>query len=213
MGELHLEILVDRMLQGVWQSRPTVGAPQVAYREAITASGKAGEGRFVRQSGGRGQFGHAEIEIEPLPPEEGQKFEFVNRIQVVAPFQKSSSSRSMQGIRRGDGDVARLPAIELEGDPGRSCWMTESFHDVDSSEVAFKIAGSMAFKDAVQPGRPGSDGADHGSRDHVVPEVYMGDVISDLNSRRGRIENLDTRDGLKIINEPGAVVGHVWLRD
>ena len=192
MGELHLEIIVDRMMRefGV---QSNVGAPQVAYREAITRPAK-GEGRFVRQSGGRGQFGHVLIEIEPLPPEEGQKFEFVNRVRggsVPKEFIKPTE----QGIREAmeSGPVA---GFEMEGI--RAVLYDGSFHDVDSSEVAFKIAGSMAFKDAVK--RAGPELMEPiMDLEVVVSEEYMGDVISDINSRRGRIENLDTRDGLKII--------------
>jgi len=192
MGELHLEILVDRMMRE-FSVEANVGAPQVAYREAITRSAK-GEGRFVRQSGGRGQFGHVLIEIEPLPPEEGQKFEFVDRIRggsVPKEFIKPTA----QGIREAmeNGPVA---GFEMEG--VRAVLYDGSFHDVDSSEVAFKIAGSMAFKDAVKKAGPELMEPIM-DLEVVVPEEYMGDVISDINSRRGRIENLDTRDGLKII--------------
>ncbi len=192
MGELHLEILVDRMMRefGV---EANVGAPQVAYREAITRAAK-GEGRFVRQSGGRGQFGHVHIEIEPLPPEEGQKFEFVDRIRGGS-IPKEFIKPTAQGIREAmeSGPVA---GFELEG--VRAVLYDGSFHDVDSSEVAFKIAGSMAFKDAVAKAGPELMEPIM-DLEVVVPEEYMGDVISDMNSRRGRIENLDTRDGLKII--------------
>jgi elongation factor G len=193
MGELHLEILVDRMMRefGV---EANVGAPQVAYREAITRPAK-GEGRFVRQSGGRGQFGHAVIEIEPLPPEEGQKYEFVNRI-TGGSIPKEFIGPTEQGIREAL-ETGPLAGYELEG--VRAILLDGSYHDVDSSEVAFKIAGSMALKDAV--GRAGTVLMEPiMDLEIVVPEEYMGDVISDLNSRRGRIENLDTRDGLKIIN-------------
>ena len=192
MGELHLEIIIDRMMREFGVAA-NVGAPQVAYREAITRLAK-GEGRFVRQSGGRGQFGHVLIEIEPLPPEEGQKFEFVNRVRggsVPKEFIKPTE----QGIREAmeSGPVA---GYEMEGI--RAVLYDGSFHDVDSSEVAFKIAGSMAFKDAVK--RAGPELMEPiMDLEVVVPEEYMGDVISDINSRRGRIENLDTRDGLKII--------------
>jgi elongation factor G len=193
MGELHLEVLVDRMMRefGVEAS---VGAPQVAYREAITRPSK-GEGRFVRQSGGRGQFGHAQIELEPLPSEEGQKFEFVNRI-VGGSIPKEFIKPTEQGIREAmeSGPVA---GFEVEG--VRAILYDGSYHDVDSSEVAFKIAGSMAFKDAVAKAGPELMEPIM-ELEIIVPEEYMGDVISDLNSRRGRIENLDTRDGLKIIN-------------
>ena len=192
MGELHLEVLVDRMLRefGV---QANVGAPQVAYREAITRASK-GEGRFVRQTGGRGQFGHAKIEIEPLPPEEGQKFEFVNRI-VGGKIPREYISSVEQGIREAM-DNGPLAGYEMEG--VRAAVYDGSYHDVDSSEIAFKIAGSMAFKDAIKNAAPVLMEPIM-DLEIVVPEEYMGDVIGDMNGRRGRIENLDTRDGLKII--------------
>ena len=193
MGELHLEVLVDRMMRE-FSVEANVGAPQVAYREAITRPAK-GEGRFVRQSGGRGQFGHALIELEPLPPEEGQKFEFVDRI-TGGSIPKEFIKPTEQGIREAmeSGPVA---GFEMEG--VRAVLYDGSFHDVDSSEVAFKIAGSMAFKDAVVKAGPELMEPIM-DLEVIVPEEYMGDVISDINSRRGRIENLDTRDGLKIIS-------------
>ena len=193
MGELHLEILVDRMMRefGV---EANVGAPQVAYREAITRPAR-GEGRFVRQTGGRGQYGHAVIEIEPLPPEEGQKFEFVNRI-VGGVIPREFIPAVEQGIREAMG-TGPMAGYELEGI--RAALVDGSYHDVDSSEVAFKVAGSMALKDAVAKAAPVLMEPIM-EIEIVVPEEYMGDVIADLNSRRGRIENLDTRDGLKIIH-------------
>ncbi|NKB90117.1 MAG: elongation factor G [Acidobacteria bacterium] len=192
MGELHLEVLVDRMMRE-FSVEANVGAPQVAYREAITRPAK-GEGRFVRQSGGRGQFGHALIEIEPLPPEEGQKFEFVDRIRSGS-IPKEFIKPTEQGIREAM-DSGPVAGFEIEG--VRAVLYDGSFHDVDSSEVAFKIAGSMAFKDAVAKAGPELMEPIM-DLEVIVPEEYMGDVISDINSRRGRIENLDTRDGLKII--------------
>ena len=192
MGELHLDVLVDRMFRefGV---QANVGAPQVAYREAITRPAK-GEGRFVRQTGGRGQFGHAKIEIEPLPPEEGQKFEFINRI-VGGKIPREYIPSVVHGIREAM-DNGPLAGYELEG--VRAILVDGSFHQVDSSEIAFKIAGSMAFKDAMKNAAPVLMEPIM-DLEIVLPEKYMGDVISDMNSRRGRIENLDTRDGLKII--------------
>ncbi len=192
MGELHLEVLVDRMLRefGV---EANVGRPQVAYREAITATAK-GEGRFVRQTGGRGQFGHAVIEIEPLPAEEGQKFQFINKV-TGGSIPREYIPSVGQGIREAM-ECGPLAGYEMEG--VQATVYDGSFHDVDSSEMAFKIAGSMAFKDALQRAKPiliepVMD------VEVVVPEEYMGDVISDLNGRRGRIEKMDSRDGLKII--------------
>jgi elongation factor G len=193
MGELHLEVLVDRMLRefGV---QANVGKPQVAYREAITAAAR-GEGRFVRQTGGRGQFGHAVIEIEPLPPEEGQKFQFINKV-TGGSIPREFIPSIGQGIREAM-ECGPLAGYEMEGI--QATVYDGSFHEVDSSEMAFKIAGSMAFKDALQRAKPiliepVMD------VEVVVPEEYMGDVISDLNGRRGRIEKMDSRDGLKIIS-------------
>ncbi len=192
MGELHLEVLVDRMLRefGV---QANVGRPQVSYRESLTKTAK-GEGRFVRQTGGRGQFGHALIEIEPLPPEEGQKFLFVNKVRGGAIPREYISSVE-KGVREAM-EAGPLAGYEIEG--VQVTLYDGSFHEVDSSEVAFKIAGSMAFKDAAQKAgpiliEPIMD------VEIVVPEEYMGDVVSDLNSRRGRIERMDSRDRLKII--------------
>ena len=192
MGELHLEVLVDRMLRefGV---QANVGRPRVSYRESLTKPAR-GEGRFVKQTGGRGQYGHAVIEIEPLPPEEGQKFLFVNKI-VGGAIPREYISSVEKGVREAM-EAGPLAGYEIEG--VQVTLYDGSFHDVDSSEIAFKIAGSMAFKDAAQKAgpvliEPIMD------VEVVVPEEYMGDVVSDLNSRRGRIERMDSRDRLKII--------------
>ena len=192
MGELHLEVLVDRMLRefGV---QANVGRPQVAYRESLTKPAR-GEGRFVRQTGGRGQYGHAVIEVEPLPVDEGQKFLFVNKI-TGGSIPREYISSVEQGIREAM-EAGPLAGYEIEG--VQVTLYDGSYHDVDSSEIAFKIAGSMAFKDAAQKAgpvliEPIMD------VEVVVPEGYMGDVIADLNGRRGRIERMDSRDGLKII--------------
>jgi len=192
MGELHLEVLVDRM-QREFNVQANVGRPQVSYREAITQPAK-GEGRFVRQSGGRGQFGHCLIEIEPLPPEENQKLVFVNKV-VGGSIPKEFIKPIEQGIKEAM-EAGPVAGYEIEG--VQATVYDGSFHEVDSSEIAFKIAGSMAFKDAASRAatvlmEPIMD------VEVVVPEEYMGDVISDLNSRRGRIERMDSRDGLKII--------------
>ena len=166
MGELHLDVLVDRMFRefGV---QANVGVPQVAYREAITRAAK-GEGRFVRQTGGRGQFGHAKIEIEPLPPEEGQKFEFINRV-VGGKVPREYIPSVERGIREAM-DNGPLAGYEVEG--VRAALVDGSFHQVDSSEIAFKIAGSMAFKDAMKERGAGVDGADHGSGDRRARGVH-----------------------------------------
>ena len=153
-----------------------------------------GEGRFVKQTGGRGQYGHAVIEIEPLPPEEGQKFLFVNKI-VGGAIPREYISSVEKGVREAM-EAGPLAGYEIEG--VQVTLYDGSFHDVDSSEIAFKVAGSMAFKDAAQKAgpvliEPIMD------VEVVVPEEYMGDVVSALNSRRGRIERMDSRDRLKII--------------
>ena len=192
MGELHLEVLVDRMLRefGV---QANVGRPQVSYRESLTKPAR-GEGRFVRQTGGHGQYGHAVIEVEPLPVDEGQKFLFVNKI-TGGSIPREYISSVERGIREAM-EAGPLAGYEIEG--VQVTLYDGSYHDVDSSEIAFKIAGSMAFKDAAQKAgpvliEPIMD------VEVVVPERYMGDVIADLNGRRGRIERMDSRDGLKII--------------
>jgi elongation factor G len=192
MGELHLEVLVDRM-QREFGVQANVGRPQVSYRESLTKPAK-GEGRFVRQTGGRGQFGHCLIEIEPLPPEENQKLVFVNKI-VGGSIPREFIKPVEQGIREAM-EAGPVAGYEIEG--VQATLYDGSYHEVDSSEIAFKIAGSMAFKDAAARAgavlmEPVMD------VEVVVPEEYMGDVISDLNSRRGRIERMDSRDGLKII--------------
>ncbi len=192
MGELHLEVLVDRMVREFGVAA-NVGRPQVAFREAITRPAN-GEGRFVRQTGGRGQYGHCKIEIEPLPPEEGVKFEFVDRIRGGS-IPKEFIAPVGQGIAEAM-ENGPLAGYELEG--VRAILVDGTFHDVDSSEIAFKIAGSMAFKDALTRAKPVLMEPIM-DLEVVAPERYMGDVISDLNSRRGRIENIDSRDGLKII--------------
>jgi len=193
MGELHLEVLVDRMLRefGV---EANIGKPQVAYRETITRPAE-GEGRFVRQTGGRGQYGHCEIHIEPIPDDEGQKFVFVDDIRGGAIPREFISSVE-KGIREAmeSGPVA---GYELEG--VQATLEDGSYHEVDSSEMAFKIAGSMAFKHAAERAKPVLTEPVM-EVEIVVPEEYMGDVISDLNSRRGRIERMDSRDGLKIVS-------------
>jgi len=193
MGELHLEVLVDRM-QREFGVQANVGRPQVSYREAITQPAK-GEGRFVRQTGGRGQFGHCLLAIEPLPPEENQKMVFVNKV-VGGSIPREFIKPIEQGVREAM-EAGPVAGYEIEG--VQVTVYDGSYHDVDSSEIAFKIAGSLAFKDAASRAatvlmEPIME------VEVVVPEEYMGDVISDLNSRRGRIERMDSRDGLKIID-------------
>ena len=189
MGELHLEILVDRLLREFAVSA-NVGRPQVAYREAIRKAAR-GEGRFVRQSGGRGQYGHCKLMIEPLP---GGGFEFVNKV-VGGRIPKEYIDPVKQGVREAMAH-GTLAGYEMVGI--RVTLLDGSYHDVDSSEVAFKIAGSMGFKDAVRRARPVLLEPVM-AVEVVLPEEYMGDVIADLNSRRGRLEGMELRGGSQII--------------
>ena len=189
MGELHLEILVDRLLREFAVSA-NVGRPQVAYREAIRGKASA-VGRFVRQSGGRGQYGHCKIEIEPSETEE---FEFVNRI-VGGRIPKEYIPPVEQGIREAMSHGV-LAGYEMTG--VKAALLDGSHHEVDSSEMAFKIAGSMAFKEAAPKAKPVLMEPVM-SVEVVVPEEYMGDVIADVHSRRGRVEGMELRGSSQII--------------
>jgi len=190
MGELHLEIIVDR-LQREFKVQCDVGRPQVAYKETIKRSVKA-EGKFVRQSGGRGQYGHCWIEIEPLEP--GSGFEFVNKV-VGGVIPREYINPIGAGIEEAmeNGILAGYPVLDM-----RATVYDGSYHDVDSSEMAFKIAGSMAFK-------AGALKADPAIIEPVmkvevtVPEEYMGDVIGDISSRRGRIEGMEARGNTQVV--------------
>lgn len=188
MGELHLEIIVDR-LQREFKVECNVGAPQVAYKETIRKAVKA-EGKFVRQSGGRGQYGHAVIEL--IPTEEDYSFE--NGI-VGGVVPREYIPAVDQGIREASeaGVIGGYPTINF-----RARIVDGSYHDVDSNEMAFKIAGSMAFKNAMAKADPVI--LEPMMKVEVtVPEEYMGDVIGDINSRRGRIEGMSDRAGAKIV--------------
>lgn len=190
MGELHLEIIVDRLLRE-FKVDANVGRPQVAYKETITGKSKA-EGKFVRQSGGRGQYGHCWIEIEPLEP--GSGYEFVNKI-VGGVIPKEYINPVDNGIREAmeNGVLAGYPLIDM-----RATLYDGSFHEVDSSEMAFKIAGSMAFKNAAAKANPAL--LEPLMKVEVtVPDDYMGEVIGDINSRRGRIEGMEPRSGVQAI--------------
>ncbi len=187
MGELHLEIIVDRLLRE-FKVQANVGKPQVAYRETIKNKVKS-EGKFIRQSGGRGQYGHAVIELEPLPS--GGGFEFVNKI-VGGAIPKEYIPGVEAGIREAlaGGVLAGYPIIDV-----RTTLVFGSYHDVDSSEMAFRIAGSMAFKDGFMKAKPVL--LEPIMKVEIdVPEDFMGDVIGDISSRRGRIEGMDTVDKL-----------------
>lgn len=187
MGELHLEILVDRMLRE-FKVEANVGQPQVAYRETIRKAVRA-EGKFIRQSGGKGQYGHVVIELEPT--EVGTGFEFVSKI-VGGTVPKEYIGPAGQGMKEAceSGIVAGYPVIDL-----KATMVDGSFHDVDSSEMAFKIAGSMAIKEAVIKASPVL--LEPMMKVEVeVPEDYIGNVIGDLNSRRGQIEGQETDQGI-----------------
>jgi elongation factor G len=190
MGELHLEIIVDRMLRE-FKVQANVGRPQVAYKETITRNAKA-EGRFIRQTGGRGQFGDVWIELSPL--EAGKGFEFENKIVGgVVPREYIPAVES--GIREAldNGIIAGFPVIDL-----KATLYDGSYHEVDSSEMAFKIAGSMAFKSASEKAGPVLK--EPIMRVEVTtPESFMGDVIGDINRRRGQIETTDPQGNVVLV--------------
>ena len=190
MGELHLDIIVDRLLRE-FKVGANVGKPQVAYKETVRTGAKA-EGKFVRQTGGRGQYGHVYLEIEPL--EQGKGFEFENKIvggtvprEYIPAVEKGVKEAADRGI------LAGYPLVDV-----LARLYDGSYHEVDSSEMAFKIAGSMAFKDAVKKAKPVLLEPVM-SVEIVTPEEYMGDVIGDLNSRRGRIQNVERRGNAQVI--------------
>ncbi len=191
MGELHLEIIVDR-LQREFKVGVNVGKPQVSYRETIKARVENVEGRFVRQSGGRGQYGHAVINLEPAEP--GSGFVFENKI-VGGVIPKEYIGPVEQGIKEAmqNGVLAGFPVIDVKVE-----LVFGSYHEVDSSEAAFKIAGSMAFKAAAQKAEPVLL-EPYMKVEVTVPEEYMGDVIGDLNARRGRIEGMEARANAQVI--------------
>jgi elongation factor G len=184
MGELHLEVIVDRMLRE-FNVEANVGRPQVAYRETIRDEAKKVEGRFVRQTGGRGQFGHVVIDIEPAP-EEG--FDFVNKIKGgVIPTEFIPAVE--QGIEEAlaSGVKAGYPMVDV-----RVTLNDGSYHDVDSSEMAFKIAGSMALQEAARKAKPVLLEPVM-AVEVVTPEEFLGDVIGDLSRRRGKVSGQDQR--------------------
>ena len=191
MGELHLEVIVDRLLRE-FKVEANVGNPQVSYRETIRKTVKS-EGKFVRQSGGRGQYGHCWVELEPL--EAGTGFEFVNKIvggvvpkEYIGPIESGIKEAMQSGVLGG------YPVLDI-----RATLYDGSYHEVDSSEMAFKIAGSMAFKDGCRKADPVLLEPIM-KVDVSVPEEYMGDVMGSLNSRRGRIEGMDAHNGVQNIH-------------
>jgi elongation factor G len=206
MGELHLEVLVDRMMRE-FRVEANIGKPQVAYKETITRKVQA-EGRFVRQTGGKGQFGHVWLDLEPLERSAG--FEFVNKV-VGGAIPREYIGAVEQGVRGAlsTGGRAGYPLVDL-----RATLYDGSYHEVDSSEMAFTIAGSMALKAGVE--KAGPILLEPIMKVEVtVPEQFMGDVIGDLNARRGRIEGMDTRANAQVIRamvplaEMFGYVGHL----
>ena len=191
MGELHLDIIVDR-LKREFKVECNVGKPQVAYKETIRKPVRV-EGKFIRQSGGRGQYGHVWIEMEPLEP--GSGIEFESKI-VGGVVPKEYIKPTEEGIREAaeSGTLAGYPVIDF-----KATLVDGSYHDVDSSEMAFKIAGSMAFKEGCRQAK--SVILEPIMKVEItVPEEYMGDVIGDVNSRRGRMEGMDGDDGMQEIH-------------
>ncbi len=198
MGELHLEIIVDRLLRE-FKVEANVGKPQVAYRETIRQTVKS-EGKFVRQSGGRGQYGHVWLELEPLEP--GAGFQFENKIvggvvprEYIAPVEAGVKDAMLSGV------LAGYPMVDI-----KVTIFDGSYHEVDSSEMAFKIAGSMGFKEGAQKAKPVL--LEPVMKVEITtPEEYMGDIMGDFNSRRGRIEGMENRPGAQVIR------GHVPLSE
>jgi elongation factor G len=190
MGELHLEIIIDRLLRE-FKVDANVGKPQVAYRETIRKQVKT-EGKFVRQSGGRGQYGHVWVEFEPLEPGEG--FVFENKI-VGGTIPKEYIPSVSAGIKESmeNGVLAGFPVVDV-----KATLYDGSYHDVDSSEMAFKIAGSLAFKNGMSKANPVLLEPVM-KVEIVVPEEYMGDVIGDLNGRRGKVEGMEPRAGAQVV--------------
>jgi len=190
MGELHLEIIIDRMMRE-YKVEANVGKPQVAYRETIRKPSQA-EGKFIRQTGGRGQYGHVKIKLEPQEP--GKGYEFVNDI-VGGSVPKEYIKPVDQGIKEAmeGGVLAGYEMVDV-----KATLYDGSYHDVDSSEMAFKIAGSMAFKEAARKASPVLLEPVM-SVEVVVPDEFMGDIIGDLNSRRGRVEGVEHRAGSQVI--------------
>jgi len=190
MGELHLEIIVDRMMRE-FNVEANVGKPQVAYRETIRKHSEA-EGKYIRQTGGRGQYGHAKIRLEPNEP--GKGYEFINEIVggVVPKEYIKPIDQGMQEAMEG-GVLAGYPMVDI-----KATLYDGSYHDVDSNEMAFKIAGSMAFKEAARKASPVILEPVM-SVEVVVPEDFAGAIMGDLSSRRGRIEGMEHRAGSQVI--------------
>ena len=191
MGELHLEIIVDRMKRE-FKVEANIGAPQVAYRETITKTVEV-QGKFVRQSGGRGQYGDCHLRLEPLEP--GGGFEYVDEIkggvipkEYIPAVGKGAEEAAQNGI------LAGFPLVDVKV----TCF-DGSYHDVDSSEMAFKIAGSMGFKEGAAKAAPVLLEPIM-AVEVVLPEEYLGEVMGDLNSRRGRVAGMEARGGAQVVS-------------
>jgi len=191
MGELHLEIIVDRLLRE-FKVDANVGRPQVAYRETISKPVHKVQGRFVRQTGGSGQYGDVVIDMEPTKPGEG--YEFIDKI-VGGKIPKEFIGPVDLGIQEAmdAGVLAGYPVVDV-----RVTLIDGSYHEVDSSERAFKIAGSIAFKEAMRRAKPKLLEPVM-AVEVVTPEDYLGDVMGNLNSRRGRVENLEPRGNAQVV--------------
>ena len=190
MGELHLEVLVDRMMRE-YKVDANVGRPQVSYRETVRGEAKKVEGRFVRQTGGSGQYGIVYIDIEPAP---GEGFDFVNKIkggsvpsEFIPAVEKGIEEALPNGVKAG------FPMVDV-----RVTLVDGKYHDTDSSEIAFKVAGSLAFQEAAKRAKPVLLEPVF-SVEVVTPEEYMGDVIGDLNRRRGRVEGMEPRGNAQVV--------------
>ena len=191
MGELHLEIIVDRLLRE-FKVEANVGKPQVSYKETVTGNADV-DMKYARQSGGKGQYGHVKITIEPQ--ESGQGFTFVNAITggVIPKEYIPAVEAGIKGAAE-NGILAGYPVIDF-----KIRLYDGSYHDVDSSEMAFKIAGSMAFKEAMRKATPVLL-EPYMKVEITTPEEYLGDVMGDVNSRRGRIEGFSDRTGVKVVD-------------
>ena len=191
MGELHLEIIVDRLLRE-FKVEANVGNPQVAYKESIQASAEA-EGRYIKQSGGRGQYGHVKLRIEPQTPGDG--YEFVNGI-VGGAIPREYVNAVDQGVKEAmnAGILGGYPVLDI-----KVTAYDGSYHDVDSSEMAYKIAGSMGFREAMRKAKP-TLLEPMMKVEVIMPEEYLGDVMGDISSRRGRIDGMETRSGAQVVN-------------
>ena len=200
MGELHLEILVDRMKRE-YNVEANVGKPQVSYRETIRGTAQKVEGRHVKQTGGSGQFGIVYIDIEPAP---GEGFDFVSKIkggsvptEFIPAIEKGAEEAMETGVKAG------YPMVDI-----RVTLVDGKYHDTDSSEIAFKIAGSLAFKEAARRAKPVLLEPIF-AVEVVTPEEFLGDVIGDLSRRRGRVEGQDQRGNALVVTAPRAAVRDV----